>query len=63
VGGGDFVSLRVGIATNPMAQYDNFFSLTDIKKKADKIQIFDERTIDEEGKAISFVDQMALVTH
>ena len=50
-------------ATNPMAQHDNVFSLTDIKKKADKIQIFDERTIDEEGKAISFVDQMALVTH
>ena len=46
-----------------MAQNDNVFSLTDIKKKADKIQIFDERTIDEEGKAISFVDQMALVTH
>ena len=50
-------------ATNPMAQHDNVFSLTDIKKKADKIQIFDERTIDEEGKAIPFVDQMALVTH
>ncbi|MBO5919306.1 MAG: DNA cytosine methyltransferase [Bacteroidales bacterium] len=46
-----------------MAQHDNVFSLTDIKKKADKIQIFDERTIDEEGKAIPFVDQMALVTH
>ncbi len=46
-----------------MAQHNNVFSLADLKKKADKIQIFDERTLDEDGKFIPFALQMALVTH
>lgn len=46
-----------------MAQRDNTFSLNDLKKKADKIQVFDERTLDEEGNIIPFSSQMALVTH
>lgn len=43
--------------------HNTIFSLFDFKKKAEKIQIFDERTIDEEGYIIPFVDQAALVTH
>ena len=46
-----------------MAQRDNTFSLNDLKKKADKIQVFDKRTLDEEGNIIPFSSQMALVTH
>lgn len=40
------------------------FSLFDFcKKKADKVQIYGEETLDEEGNVIPFVDQAALITH
>lgn len=40
------------------------FSLFDFcKKRADKVQIFGEESLDEEGNVISFIDQAALVTH
>lgn len=40
------------------------FSLFDFcKKKADKVQIYGEETLDEEGHVIPFVDQAALITH
>ena len=39
------------------------FSLFDFcKKKADKVQIYGEETLDEEGKVIPFVDQAALIS-
>ena len=46
-----------------MTLHDKTFSLFDFKKKAEKVQIFDERTIDEEGNIIPFVDQAAYLTH
>ena len=40
------------------------FSLFDFcKKKADKVQIYGEETLDDEGNVIPFVDQAALITH
>lgn len=39
------------------------FSLFDFCKSADKLQVFDEQTLDEEGNIIPFVDQAAIVTH
>ena len=46
-----------------MTLHDKTFSLFDFKRKADKIQIFDESMIDDDGNIIPFVDQAALVTH
>lgn len=46
-----------------MPQQSNSFSLFDFKKKADKIQTFDERTLDQKGNIIPFVEQAAFVTH
>lgn len=40
------------------------FSLFDFcKKRADKVQIYGEETLDEEGKIIPFIEQAALITH
>lgn len=40
------------------------FSLFDFcKRKADKVQIYGEETIDEDGNVLSFIDQAALITH
>lgn len=40
------------------------FSLFDFcKRKADKVQIYGEETIDEDGSVLSFIDQAALITH
>lgn len=45
-------------------QQHNTFSLFDFnKKRAAKVQIFGEESIDEEGNVISFIDQAAMVTH
>ncbi|MBO7466580.1 MAG: DNA (cytosine-5-)-methyltransferase [Bacteroidaceae bacterium] len=42
----------------------NEFSLFDFcKKQADKIQVFGEETLDQEGRVIPFIEQAALVTH
>lgn len=41
----------------------NTFSLFDFCKSADRLQVFDEHTIDDEGKVIPFVEQAAIVTH
>lgn len=42
----------------------NDFSLFDFcKKQADKIQVFGEETLDQEGRVIPFIEQAALVTH
>ena len=47
-----------------MAQLNKTFSLFDFcKKRASKVQIFGEETLDEEGNVIPFIDQAALVTH
>ena len=46
-----------------MTLHNNTFSLLDLKRNADKIQIFDESMIDDDGNIIPFVDQVALVTH
>ena len=47
-----------------MAQKQNTFSLFDFsKKRADKIQVFGEEALDEDGQVIPFIDQAALVTH
>ena len=40
------------------------FSLFDFcKKKADKVQIYGEEALDEDGKVIPFIEQAALMTH
>lgn len=47
-----------------MAQTNKTFSLFDFcKKRANKVQIYGEETLDEEGNVIPFIDQAALVTH
>lgn len=46
-----------------MTKIENTFSLSDLRKKTDKVQIYDERTMDDEGNIIPFVDQVAYVTH
>ncbi|WP_373174953.1 DNA cytosine methyltransferase [Prevotella merdae] len=47
-----------------MAHLNKTFSLFDFcKKRASKVQIFGEETLDEEGNVIPFIDQAALVTH
>ena len=47
-----------------MAHLNKTFSLFDFcKKRADKVQIYGEETLDEEGNVIPFIDQAALVTH
>ena len=32
-----------------MTKIENTFSLSDLRKKTDKVQIYDERTMDDEG--------------
>lgn len=40
------------------------FSLFDFcRRKADKVQIYGEETLDDEGRAVPFIEQAALVTH
>lgn len=47
-----------------MPQKEATFSLFDFcKKKADKVQIYGQETLDEDGNVIPFVDQAALITH
>ncbi len=47
-----------------MVQINKTFSLFDFcKKRASKVQIFGEETLDEDGNVISFIDQAALVTN
>lgn len=47
-----------------MAHLNKTFSLFDFcKKRVNKVQIYGEETLDEEGNVIPFVDQAALVTH
>ena len=47
-----------------MINAKNEFSLFDFcKKRADKVQIYGEETLDEEGNVIPFIDQAALITH
>ena len=47
-----------------MTNTKNVFSLFDFcKKRADKVQIYGEETLDEEGNIIPFIDQAALITH
>ena len=50
--------------TKEMINAKNEFSLFDFcKKRADKVQIYGEETLDEEGNVIPFIDQAALITH
>lgn len=47
-----------------MKSIDKTFSLFDFcKKKASKVQIYGEETLDDDGNIISFIDQVALITH
>lgn len=46
-----------------MAKKQYIFSLFDFCKNADKVQVFDEYTLDDEGNIIPFIDQAALITH
>lgn len=47
-----------------MVQTNKTFSLFDFcKRRASKVQIFGEETLDEDGNVISFIDQAALVTN
>lgn len=47
-----------------MSNLKERFSLFDFcKKRADKVQIYGEETLDEEGKIIPFIEQAALITH
>lgn len=47
-----------------MTKINNGFSLFDFcKKRADKLQVYGEETLDEEGNIIPFIDQAALITH
>lgn len=47
-----------------MKSIDKTFSLFDFcKKKASKVQIYGEETLDDDGNIISFIDQAALITH
>jgi len=46
-----------------MAKKQHNFSLFDFCKRADKLQVFDEHTLDDEGNIIPFIDQAAIVTH
>ena len=46
-----------------MPQRKHIFSLFDFCKSADKLQVFDAQTLDNEGNVIPFVDQAAIVTH
>lgn len=46
-----------------MHLYNNKFSLSDLQKKIEKEQAIDERIIDNEGKVIPFLEQVALVSH
>ena len=46
-----------------MTKTDKRISLFDFcKKRADKVQIYGEETLDEDGKIIPFIDQAALIT-
>lgn len=47
-----------------MAKKEGKFSLFDFcKKRADKIQVYGEESLDEEGNVIPFIEQAALITH
>lgn len=47
-----------------MKSIDKTFSLFDFcKKKASKVQIYGEETLDDDGNIISSIDQAALITH
>lgn len=47
-----------------MSKDKTTFSLFDFcKKKADKVQIYGEETLDENGNIIPFIDQAAIMTH
>lgn len=47
-----------------MPQKETTFSLFDFcKKKAEKVQLYGEETLDEKGEIIPFIDQAALITH
>ena len=47
-----------------MPTKSNVFSLFDFcKRKADKLQIYGNETLDEEGNLIPFIEQAAFVTH
>ncbi len=47
-----------------MVKEKTTFSLFDFcKRKADKVQIYGEETLDENGEIIPFIDQAALMTH
>lgn len=46
-----------------MAKQKVSFSLFDFCKSAERLQVFDEHTLDDEGHIIPFTDQAALVTH
>ena len=47
-----------------MTNKDNTFSLFDFcKKRADKIQIYGDESLDDEGNVIPFIEQAAYVTH
>ena len=45
-----------------MAKKQHTFSLFDFCKSADRIQVFDEHTLDDEGNLIPFIDQAAIMT-
>lgn len=47
-----------------MSRNINTFSLFDFcKKRADKVQLFGEESLDEDGNVIPFIEQAAIVTH
>ncbi len=47
-----------------MKKIEPTFSLFDFcKKRADKVQVFGEESLDEDGNIMPFIDQAALVTH
>lgn len=47
-----------------MKKVEPMFSLFDFcKKQADKVQVFGEESLDEDGNIMPFIDQVALVTH
>lgn len=54
---------KQGLGQKLMVKKQHIFSLFDFSKSADRLQVFDKHTLDDEGNIIPFIDQAALVTH
>ena len=46
-----------------MTYHNNKLSLSDLQKRLEKVQNIDKRIVDTEGNPLSFLEQVALVTH